>query len=306
MSHFKILVIGDNVEEQLAPYDENLTIEPQVDADWDYLSNLKNARSFYAEHPEHLPKKPNGDTHTLFTINDLDLLRDYNEGDDIREENGKYVRYTTYNPKSKWDYYVLGGRYNAWFKIKPGANPEDYHPSEPHWSENFGNASNHANASDQAMKRAIDFPAMVAARRAASEAEWAKLTEATKGILPPTFGWAECLDKHGQENIDAARTEWNTHPWNMAARKAGFWDAYEDFHMRAANPRAAYISAQEDFAATGFYGVVKDGVWFARGDMGWFGISNDKVSDDEWRAQVRELIEGLPDDTWLTNVDCHI
>ena len=28
MSHFAVMVIGDNVEEQLAPYDENIEVEP--------------------------------------------------------------------------------------------------------------------------------------------------------------------------------------------------------------------------------------------------------------------------------------
>ena len=31
MSHFSVLVIGDNVDKQLAPYNENIKVEPYVE-----------------------------------------------------------------------------------------------------------------------------------------------------------------------------------------------------------------------------------------------------------------------------------
>jgi hypothetical protein len=52
--------------------------------------------------------------------------------------------------------------------------------------------------------------------------------------------------------------------------------------------------------------VVKDGQWYERGKMGWFGMSSGDMDEDQWRAQVLELVEGLPDDTLLTMVDAHI
>jgi len=305
MSHFKILVIGDKVDEQLAPYDENKETEAYKVEDYDHAEKVAAARKFYNENPRHRPEGG------VDIANERALLGWYCQGEDIRwvhKGDGEWVseEWSTYNPNSKWDYFTIGGRYNAWFKIKADANPDDFHPSEAHWSEKFGNDANHANASDKAMKRAIDFPAMIAARRAAAEADWAKLSEATEGIEPPAYGWAECLEKHGIDNIDAARKEWNTHPWNVEARNAGFWDPYEDFQMRAEDPRATYIARAEDLAVTGFYAVLKDGEWIARGEMGWFGISNDTVSETDWSSKVRELIEELPEDTWLTNIDCHI
>ena len=35
MSHYTVLVIGDNIEEQLAPYDENLEVDPRPDGEGD-------------------------------------------------------------------------------------------------------------------------------------------------------------------------------------------------------------------------------------------------------------------------------
>lgn len=305
MSHFKLLVVGENIDEQLAPYDENLTTEPRVDTNWDYQSDLENARKFYTNHPESLPKQPGGEPHTLSTISDLDLVRDYNEGEDIREEAGTVVRYTTYNPKSKWDYWVIGGRYNANFKILPGASEDDFLPSAHHWSEGFGNVADHINAADQARKSAIDWQAMKDVAIASGEKLWSELENATKGLTPPELSWEQTREKHG-EDIEAARQEWNTHPWNKAAREARLWEAYDFFKIGEPDPRAAFIAYQELMATTGFYAILNNGEWISQGDMGWFGFSTDHVSEEDWRAKVKEFIDGLPADALLTVVDCHI
>ena len=63
MSHFAVIVIGENWEKQLAPYSEELQIEPYLDEDG--------------------------------------------------EE-------TSYNPKSRWDWYVIGGRWTGYFPLKNG------------------------------------------------------------------------------------------------------------------------------------------------------------------------------------------
>lgn len=52
------------------------------------------------------------------------------------------------------------------------------------------------------------------------------------------------------------------------------------------------------------WAVLKDGQWHEYGKMGWWGMSSD--DDDDWPRRCMELIESLPDDTLLTIVDCHI
>ena len=181
MSHFKVLVIGENVEEQLAPYDENLEVEPYIDPNWNFDVEIADAREWYSENPD-----------SAVDLEDVDsILYHYTDGADIRAENGKRVRYTTYNPDSKWDYWTVGGRYNATFRIKPDADPEDYAPSTYHWSENYGTPSDHDHASDCAIKRAIDFSAMVKVARQRAEADWEKYLEATEGLPAHTLTWAE-------------------------------------------------------------------------------------------------------------------
>lgn len=297
MSHYKVLVIGDNIDDQLAPYDENLEVEAYQDPDFNFTEALERARAFYREQPEYKAELDRND--------DRAILAAFHEGEDLRwNEDGTASLWSTYNPKSKWDWWTIGGRYNASFKVKPDAPADYYRPSERHWSEEFGNEADHAGAADRAQKRAIDFDAMVQAATRRAEGEWSHLAKVTQGLTPPACGWDEHRAKY--DDIDEARRTWHSHPWNAAARGAGFWDAFDFFRMDQPDPQAAFMAWNKDIAVTGFYAIVKDGEWVARGDMGWFGMSTDKVNEDEWRGKVRELIESLPDDTWMTTVDAHI
>lgn len=298
MSHFKVLVIGDDIETQLEPYNENTVAEAYQDMSFDFAKDLGNARSFYSNHPEYAA--------SIDLTSDHAVLNAYKEGEDLRWNDNKTeaTLWSTYNPKSKWDYWTIGGRYNTSMQIKPDANADDFKPSEAHWTERHGNEADHRGASDSARKRAIDYPAMIAKQRADAILTWDKLAAATEGIEPPTSTWAEIRERHS--DIDDARREFNTHPWNAATRKAGFWDAYEDFHMAAADPRATYIAEREASAVGGYYAILHNGEWQARGDMGWFGMSSNETNKASWVSKVSELINSLPDDTWLTTVDCHI
>jgi hypothetical protein len=298
MSHFKVLVIGDDIETQLEPFNENKETEAYQDTDFIYADEVKTARSFYERNPDLEPEIDRASDHAVLT--------GYKEGEDLRwnDDKTEATLWSTYNPDSKWDWWTIGGRYNTSMRIKPDANADDFTPSAVHWTEGHGNEADHHGASDHARKRAIDYPAMIAKQRADAEAAWDKLTASTMGIEPPASGWADIRERH--TDIDDARREHNAHPWNTATRKAGFWDAYEDFHMAAADPRASYIADREASAVGGYYAVLHDGEWTARGDMGWFGMSSNETDRASWVSKVSELIDGLPDDTWLTTVDCHI
>ena len=54
-----------------------------------------------------------------------------------------------------------------------------------------------------------------------------------------------------------------------------------------------------------FYSILVDGVWHTQGDMGWFGISNDQMNDEQWAEHVRKLLEAHQEKKAVV-VDCHI
>lgn len=83
--HYIGYVIGEDFESQLEPFDENL----EVDEYKDYLSEE------YVD-PTEIGK-------TVF-----------------KDENG-YYELLTYNPKTHWDWYSVGGRWSGYFEIKEHA-----------------------------------------------------------------------------------------------------------------------------------------------------------------------------------------
>ncbi len=139
MSHFTVLVVGKDYEKQLEPFNEGLEMEPYVEYTKEQLIQKEKddvkryAETTYAEYlkdpdkyrldcvnPGHMeyiekefPKKLNW-TDEEFYKEGVRLYDAENIG-----ENGEV--YSSYNPKSKWDWYKLGGRWAGFFKAKEGA-----------------------------------------------------------------------------------------------------------------------------------------------------------------------------------------
>ena len=53
-----------------------------------------------------------------------------------------------------------------------------------------------------------------------------------------------------------------------------------------------------------FYAVLKDGNWYGRATLGWWGVSKDEV--DDWPAREKELLESCDPKDQLILVDYHI
>lgn len=54
------------------------------------------------------------------------------------------------------------------------------------------------------------------------------------------------------------------------------------------------------------FAVVKEGEWFERGEMGWWGMVADEKDDELWEYEFKNLVKNLPPDTLLSLFDCHI
>ena len=152
MSHYSVLVVtkgkpeyGD-IERILAPYDENLSVAPYIgETAEQYLKNKrKNLEEYknkgpyaeylkdpvayeskYGHNPHHLEYVKN--FMTTYNMSDEELLRvryeeyahEPNEDEEpYIDKDGNYI--TTYNPKSKWDWWVIGGRFSGSLVTKTG------------------------------------------------------------------------------------------------------------------------------------------------------------------------------------------
>lgn len=54
------------------------------------------------------------------------------------------------------------------------------------------------------------------------------------------------------------------------------------------------------------FAVLKDGKWYERGEMGWWAIVSNEISEKKWQTEFKKLIDKLPDDTLLSVFDLHI
>ena len=141
MSHFTVLVFGDDVENLLAPYDENIEVEPYiyytraqaVAKSRKRVEDYKNeVYSKFIADPEAYIKEHNlseEDGHLKYLRNEFPLKLTWTDeehyqymkedfNDDMVDEEGNL--YSTYNPKSKWDWYSVGGRWNGQIPLKSG------------------------------------------------------------------------------------------------------------------------------------------------------------------------------------------
>ena len=104
MSHFTVAVIhraDQDIEELLAPYDENKEVEPYVQ--YSRQEAIDHARKNY--------KSAAGKT-------DEECWQMVAE-DEKTDENGNIL--STYNPQSTWDWWTVGGRWSGMLRLKNGS-----------------------------------------------------------------------------------------------------------------------------------------------------------------------------------------
>lgn len=103
MSHFLLTVVGDHIESQLAIYDVNL----QVERFKDYLSDDEVVRML-----DHLG-------HDNDPVDCIQEWTGFEGGYD-----GRLFYWSTRNPRGKWDWYLMGGKWCGYLKLKHGARGE--------------------------------------------------------------------------------------------------------------------------------------------------------------------------------------
>lgn len=319
MSHFAVMVIGDNVEEQLQPYHEYectgikdehvewVDETHEVTEGWgkDTVNTVKlNGKVLSAydnEVREYERDNPELERFETPVQEFYENIEEYAERYHGYERNGdQFGRYT--NPNAKWDWWVVGGRWRGFLKVKEGADAIVGEPGV------FGNEAQEGYA-DVLFKRDIDLDGMRQdAAREANE-RYDKFEQAVAGYEKPPFkNWTEVREAYGIEQLDEAREAYNEHPYIKATKDAGinpFFDCVLDVYCVFTGGREAYVKRAIDGCMTPF-AIVKDGQWYERGSMGWWGVVTDEQDYDTWNKEFTKLIDDVPGDTLITVVDCHI
>jgi hypothetical protein len=356
MSHFAVLVIGEDYEKQLAPYHEfECTGEDneyvrEIDKTEEYrekylkgtVARLKlpdgQLVEFFDEKgewkPEYsqpdtgsalFPRKtyfvPEGHEQVEVPAKDVQSFADWVSGWaglDIIEHGGtvdledkhKYgytllneqgevqVCIDRTNPDKKWDWYQVGGRWTGFFKLKAGAQGLTGEPGLMTKAAKDGYA-------DQAVKSVIDFAGMQ--KEAADEAaeRYDKLDAVIAGRRWKTWkGFLEYVDKKDM-SIEEARDSYHD---QSVVKDVSAWEREQKMWVEL----DMYDCTREEFIESAArksimtFAVVKDGKWYQRGEMGWWGVVRDEKEYDAWEEEFTKLIGSLPRDTLLTVVDCHI
>jgi hypothetical protein len=316
MSHFTVLVIGPDWEEQLAPYDENESVEPYK-AYWDSHEIEMHERYL-------LEQGRISEGATLEEVVEAyNALYEYEDEDRAHMDDGGAYQWSQYNPKSKWDWYEVGGRWRGYFKLQNNAwSGSRFRKKAKRASLGkpgvFNNAPLHD--ADIALKGEVAIDQMRDEAGARAGEVWDRV-HAVIGDLPEVIGWEDHVGRiklaeagDGEYTIEQARKDYHEQPgvralkeWNESLpngeKVIGFFGpGAEDFQVS----REEFVQEARDNALCPF-AYVMDGEWHEPGKMGWFGASSDTKSDRvRFAREFNELLDSLPDDAELTLVDCHI
>lgn len=324
MSHFTVIVIGNDVEEQLEPYAEQefeekygVFKDTEEESLQEYLNGdveivtLSNGekyskynqmfRDFNAKTFKKDTLYPEGSTLSTGKFTELyptfeEFMSGWHGTSERDSKTGKYGYW--HNPQAKWDWYQVGGRWSGFFKLKQGF--EQFAEAKIGLPGAFGNKPKNGWV-DSIQLQYIDIEGMQNDAIKEAHETYDKIESILKGRTFPS--WIETVNKY-KDNIDLAREEYNSNLIVKDFNEANFhiWgDFYEDF----GHSRQEYVEKCQNSVMVP-YAVVKDGKWFQKGEMGWWGMSNDEMSQDEWNKKFWDMIKSLDPKTQLTLVDCHI
>lgn len=302
MSHFSVLVIGENPEAQLQPYHEFecTGTNDQYVQDVDVTAEIRELMT-RAEDPYDLEGALSYyglEDKTVESESCVDKQDQHKYGYAI-VVNGELLKavYRT-NPGNKWDWYQLGGRYTGRLKIKTdGSSGKVGRPGLMTSEAKPGYA-------DQAYKRDIDYSAMQAEKETEGRERYRRFYSLIAGCEFPK-SWAAIREQHGG-NIDAARAAYNDQPAMKRCRST------QEFNWFGGDVAEEFCCTEDEYAqlcrarAVSTFAVVIDGKWYERGSMGWFACVADEKDERKWQEECAKLLAQASDDTLISIYDCHI
>lgn len=281
MSHFTVMVIGENPEKQLQPYHEY------------ECTGIEDGYVVFVPAEENLQeefKKRKDDYSSLDEF--VEDWYGYQKND-----KGVYGRIT--NPNAKWDWYQLGGRWTGYFKLKESVITEGI-GGEP----GIMTARVKVGFCDQTLKKHIDVDSMVNDEVENASKKYDVASNVIDGELFES--WNDVRERF--DDIDEARSFYNNQNvikrWSdskLVSENLGYSTEPSDFSMS----KEDYLKQAADSALTTF-AIVKDSVWYEKGGMGWFACVSNKKEESEWNNEFIKMFNSLPDDTLISIYDCHI
>lgn len=249
--HFSIMIVGEDFDQQLAPFQEN---------------NMGDCPDEYMEY------YVNG----TWYKNKEEAVKDCGEA---AETDGYWS-----NPNSKWDWYVIGGRFQRKFLPKDGV---EY---------NKGSASvfedPDPNYAAQIRKGDIDFAKMKERFFERKRNLWNKVVEVLgktpEFVVSSEYDW---------ENKESREEFWNQEDVKKIKELDDFvWASMTDIDLFSGCQNVDEFLAKFDWKDSyRTYGFIRGGEWI---DCDWH-------TDEDYNKAFDKWFDSLPDDVIINIVDCH-
>lgn len=319
MSHFTVLVVdtkGAGVDNLLEPFEEsppegspycvfnNKSTDPEIieeynngtmeafelNGKWFSKYNKEMAAKFEKQNnrqpePKEVPIKE------VYPSFELAMQKYF--GYNYSQTEKAYGYYSGKNPK--WDWYVVGGRWDGMLKVK--GRPDGV---------------------NQAYANLLDFDAMDAKSQGAALKRYNKVMELARLTgQENSFKTFESLRKEAEANgnsIDTVRATYWNQPLAVEFDKLRKNSKGEEQLFGFFCTPDEYVGkTEEEIKKENLGGIpfamLVDGVWYEKGQMGWFGMSDDKMTQAQWSEFVRETLKKIQTSNPMaevTMVDCHV
>jgi hypothetical protein len=346
MSHFTVVVFGDDIQAALAPYQENNcgtcpkkylefhNVEPEYQ---DQFANDTTERvkmpdgSFKTTWDEEFRISgkigTGGDTHQVpdhlekVQVPLKDLYEDFDAfmadwaGYTKDKEKGVYGYWE--NPNAKWDWYQIGGRWMGYFPLTEGkeaaALPQSEDTIKEYKEQAFlGEASwaspeSDKQSADSLLIKDIDF--YRADKEAADQAN--KVFDWWEEINEgeePAKGWTHfySLSQDESEDYDLEKARADYNNQPVIKKSRKPSFIFSCPVESVGYDREAYVKRSVNGNLVPYAFISQEGTWVAQGEMGWWGMSSGDKDAEVWIDQYQNYIRSLPPETRATVVDCHI
>lgn len=205
-----------------------------------------------------------------------DFMKNWAGYESKDEEMGEYGYWA--NPNAKWDWYQVGGRFRDAFKLK--SNSVGMKGKKQNKFVGALYSESKKGWCDSARKCDIDWPSI-------------HLNEDTY-FRKALREWEMIVEGDDPKN-DEEKELLNGNLWFTP-----------EYYKKTYKDKETYAQCRSSF--TTWAVITEDGEWFEKGEMGWFGISNETEDERvDWELNMyKHFIEPLDKNTILTVVDCHI
>jgi len=298
MSHFTVLVSAkddDELEQKMLPFHEY------------ECTGIEQYIEFVVEVPtedieivaSQLREKYYSDSY----LSDLEILESW-YGGELRDEGWGRVT----NPNAKWDWYQIGGRWTGKLILKEIGMGRNGSPGL------MTAVNDDPNRADVALAGDVDWQAI----------HDESVNRQVDGYLLRHHYIAMAEERDiPEEYWENAEKEWNTNEFSHAVGSVQklalyklatslavqdghhFWDTYEDvgnyMNMTERQYRASVIGEAQTYAFIDLHGN-----WQQRGEMGWFGMSDESAGTDNYDEAWWQFVKSIPEDQLVYVIDCHI